>query len=52
MIAGAWKPRTALEVTQMRLRGIVLSTSVQADRHGPSMMTRSPDFFTREKNSR
>jgi hypothetical protein len=27
----------------MRLRGIVLSTSVQADRQGPSMMTRSPD---------
>jgi hypothetical protein len=29
---GAWKPSTALEVTQIRLHGIVLRTSVQADR--------------------
>ena len=28
---------------------MVLSTSVQADRHGPSMTTRSPDRFTRAK---
>jgi hypothetical protein len=27
----------------MRLRGMVLSTSVQAERHGPSMTTRSPE---------
>jgi catechol 2,3-dioxygenase-like lactoylglutathione lyase family enzyme len=42
-IWGAWNPRTALEVTQIRLRGIVLRTSVQADMHGPSIMTRSPE---------
>jgi hypothetical protein len=35
---------------EMRLRGMVLSTSVQADRQGPSMMTRSPDCLTFEKN--
>ncbi len=28
----------------MRLFGTMLSTSVQADRHGPSMTTRSPEF--------
>src|SRR5262249_9284380 len=33
---------TARRVTQMRLFGIVLNSSVQAERHGPSMTTRSP----------
>jgi hypothetical protein len=43
---GAWKPRTALCVTQIRLRGTVLSTRVQAERQGPSMTTLWPDFRT------
>src|SRR5262245_52624627 len=34
------------------IAGIVLSTSVQADRQGPSMITRSPDCRTRAKTSR
>ena len=49
---GAWKPSTARRVTQMRLRGIVLNTSVQADRQGPSMTTRWPDCRTRAKAAR
>ena len=28
----------------MRSRGTMLSTSVQADRHGPSITTRSPEI--------
>jgi len=40
----------ALDVTQIRVRGMTSSTSVQADKQGPSMTTRSPDFRTREKN--
>src|SRR6185437_1623851 len=36
----------------MRLLGTTLSTSVQADRHGPSMMTRSPEARTRSNRSR
>src|ERR1700748_242657 len=47
----AWKPNTARRVTQMRSLGTMLSTSVQADRHGPSMTTRSPEFFTFSKRS-
>ena len=47
--SGAWKPSTALRVTQMRLLGMVLNTSVQAERQGPSMITRSPDCRTRAK---
>src|SRR6266542_2990217 len=35
----AWKPSTARRVTQMRSLGTVLSTSVQADRQGPSITT-------------
>ena len=49
---GAWKPSTALLVTQMRFFGIVLNTSVQAERHGPSMITRSPDCRTRANTER
>ena len=52
MMRGAWKPSTARLVTQMRLDGTVLSTSVQAERQGPSMMTFSPDWRTREKTVR
>ena len=52
MMRGAWKPSTARLVTQMRFDGTVLSTSVQAERHGPSMMTFSPDWRTREKTVR
>jgi hypothetical protein len=37
---GAWKPSTAFGVTQIRLRGILLSTSVQAEKQGPSTITR------------
>src|ERR1700748_3230534 len=47
----AWKPNTARRVTQIRSLGTMLSTSVQADRHGPSMTTRSPEFFTFSKRS-
>jgi hypothetical protein len=47
--SGAWKPRTALCVTQIRLRGIALSTRVQAERQGPSMTTRSPDLRSCKK---
>src|SRR4051812_45472841 len=36
----------------MRSFGTVDSTSVQADRHGPSMTTRSPDARTRANKSR
>jgi hypothetical protein len=39
--SGAWNPSTARRVTQMRFFGIVLSTSVQAERHGPSIIIRS-----------
>ena len=52
IIRGAWKPSTALRVTQMRLLGMVLSTSVQAERHGPSMTTRSPVARTSSNRSR
>ena len=38
----------ARRVTQMRLRGTMPSTSVQADRHAPSITTRSPEFRTSE----
>jgi hypothetical protein len=34
----------------MRFRGIVLSTRVQAEKHGPSIATRCPDCFSCEKN--
>ena len=37
---GEWKPNTAFDVTQIRLLGIVLNTSVQAEKHGPSITTR------------
>jgi hypothetical protein len=37
---GAWKPRIAFGVTQIRLLGILLSTSVQAEKQGPSTITR------------
>ena len=37
---GAWKPSTAFGVTQIRLRGILLSTRVQAEKQGPSTITR------------
>src|SRR5581483_11706522 len=47
----AWKPSTARRVTQMRSRGTMLSTSVQADRQGPSMTTRSPELRTFSKRS-
>jgi hypothetical protein len=33
----------------MRLLGMVLNTSVQAERQGPSMITRSQDCRTRAK---
>src|SRR5262245_19916310 len=36
----------------MRSLGTVISTSVQADRHGPSITTRSPDSRTRSNSSR
>src|SRR5712692_8712982 len=36
----------------MRLLGTMLSTSVQADRHGPSITTRSPEARTRSNRSR
>jgi hypothetical protein len=36
----------ARAVTQMRPCGIVLSTSVQAEMQGPSMITRWPDWRT------
>jgi hypothetical protein len=36
----------------MRLRGTALSTSVQAERQGPSMTTRSPDCLTLAKKLR
>src|SRR5262245_63595851 len=36
----------------MRLRGTPLNTSVQAERQGPSMTTRSPDCLTLAKKSR
>ena len=49
--AGAWKPRTALFVTHIRLRGTILSTSVQAESQGPSMITFLPDFRTCVKKS-
>src|SRR5215475_13111668 len=42
----------ARRVTQMRSLGIMLSTSVQADRQGPSMTTRSPDARTSSNRSR
>ena len=38
-------------VTQMRLRGSDISTSVQAERQGPSMTTRSPDARTVSNSS-
>ena len=40
--AGGMKPRARRGVTQMRSFGIVLNSNVQAERHGPSMTTRSP----------
>src|ERR1700733_13804861 len=42
----------ARRVTQMRSLGTTLSTSVQADRHGPSITTRSPDARTSSNISR
>ena len=39
-------------VTQIRWRGSDISTSVQAERQGPSMTTRSPDARTGSKSSR
>jgi hypothetical protein len=47
---GAWKPSTALGVTQIRLRGILLSTSVQAEKQGPSTITRWPDCRNTENS--
>jgi len=41
-IQAAWKPSRARDVAHMRWRGIMPSTSVQADRQLPSMITRSP----------
>jgi len=40
----AWKPNFARGVTQIRSCGMTPSTMVQADKQGPSMMTRSPDL--------
>jgi hypothetical protein len=40
----AWNPSFARGVTQIRSCGITPSTMVQADKHGPSMMTRSPEL--------
>ena len=48
----AWKPSFARGVTQMRSCGITPSTIVQADKHGPSMMTRSPELFSAARFSR
>src|SRR5262249_28108783 len=45
-------PNKARGVTQIRSCGIVLSTSVQADRQGPSMITRSPDWRTAANSRR
>ena len=42
-IQAAWKPNRARGVAHMRLRGMMPSTSVQADRQLPSMTTRSPE---------
>lgn len=39
----AWKPKFARGVTQMRSRGTVPRTSVQADRQEPSTTTRCPE---------
>src|SRR5260221_9275347 len=39
----AWKPSRARGVTQMRSRGMTPSSMVHADRHGPSIITRSPE---------
>src|SRR4030088_2126236 len=36
----------------MRLFGTMLNTSVQADRHGPSITTRSPEARTRSNSWR
>ena len=47
-IQAAWKPSIALRVTQMRLRGTMPRTSVQADRQAPSITTFSPDARTAE----
>jgi hypothetical protein len=43
--------QNGLGVTQIRWRGIVLNTSVQAEKQGPSMTTRSLDCRSSE-NSR
>ena len=40
----AWKPRLALEVTQMRSCGTAPSTIVQAEAHSPSITTVSPEL--------
>src|SRR6516225_2918999 len=41
-IEAAWKPKRARGVTQIWLEGTSPSTSVQADRQSPSIITRSP----------
>jgi hypothetical protein len=48
----AWNPSRAFGVTQIRSFGITPSTMVQADRQGPSMITRSPELRSTARFSR
>src|SRR4026207_1468074 len=48
-IPGRESQERPLCVTQIRLRGMVFSTRVHAERQGPSMITRWPDFRSWDK---